>query len=167
MLGDAERQALPDGGLLPEADYVFTRPHVCGIPWMDLRGVIEEIVMVHGLRHEIFCPCFRIQVHQAVGIEVLGLPELYDVLVSEPGRVAVMADMVFILIRSFAIDVPRVPVAVHRDRLRSPVRPDAQFGIPEPFRAFKCPEGLKGRFERAFPYIMIHRGSSFPAGCLL
>ena len=44
-------------------------------------------------------------------------------------------EMVLVIRRTLLIHLARIPVALHRHGLRSPVRPDAELRVAEPFRA--------------------------------
>ena len=102
---------------------------------------------MHCLAHKVACAGLHIEIHQSVGIEFLRLPQRADILVAELRRMAVMADVVQILLGALYVHVAGIPVAVHRDRLRSPVRPDAEFRIAEPVRALVFPQRFKACLE--------------------
>jgi hypothetical protein len=105
------------------------------------------MVVMHCLAHKVACAGLHIEIHQSVGIEFLRLPQRADILVAELRRMAVMADVVQILLGALYVHVAGIPVAVHRDRLRSPVRPDAEFCIAEPVRALVFPQRFKACLE--------------------
>ena len=101
------------------------------------------MVVVHGLGHEIPCACLFITLHQLPGVKMFRFPEPDDILISHPGRMAVCPQMIQILRRTLHIHVPGIPVAVHGHGLRPPVRPDAEFRVPEPLRTGKPVQGIK------------------------
>ena len=133
MLGDAEAQAVLVGGLLPLADDVALRPHVDGVPLVELRVPAIEVVVVLGDDAEVLRAGLLVERHQPVGVPLLGLPERDDVLVAELRRMAVVRDVILVVRAALLVHLPGIPVALHRHRLRSPHRPDAQLGVAEPF----------------------------------
>ena len=153
MLGQAEFHALPVRRLFPQGEDVLVRADVHAVHAVDLRVVVEEVVVVGGLGHQVPCAGLPVPLRQAFGIEVLRLPHGADILPADLRRMAVVAQVVFILGRAFDIHVPGVPVPEHRDALRSPVAPDAELGVPEPFRRFIAAQGFKGGFK-----MLAHQG---------
>ena len=83
MLREAERHAVFLRRLLPQAANVLLRAHLHGVHAVELRGIVEKVIVVHGLGHEIARARLVVQRHQAVGIEVFRLPERADVLIAE------------------------------------------------------------------------------------
>src|SRR5512143_417932 len=57
-------------------------------------------------------------------------------------------EVILVLFVPFDIHVPGIPVAVLRGRLRPPVGPDPEFGVPEPLRCTVLAQRLPGSAER-------------------
>ena len=144
VLGDAEPQAVLLGRLLPVADDVALGAHVHGVPLVQLGVPEEEVVVVRAHADEVLSPGFLVELHEAIGIPLLGLPQRDDVLVAELGRVAVMLEVILVVAAALLVDAAGVPVAIHRHGLRTPVGPDAELGVAEPVRALVLLE----RFHR-------------------
>ena len=89
--------------------------------------------MVDAHSHEVLCARLLVEIHQMLGIELVGRPDLADILVAELRRMAESRDVILILLAALNINVARVPVAVLGSRLRSPMRPDAKLRVAEPF----------------------------------
>ena len=113
------------------------------------------MVVVRRLGHQVPGAGPVIFFDQPVRIELLRLPQGADVLVAEFRRMAVMPDVILILGCSLDIHVPGVPVAEHRDALRSPVAPDAELGVPEPFRGGILPQGFKRRLKSHVVFLLL------------
>ena len=103
--------------------------------------------MVHGLANKVPCAGLYIKAHQRLGIKPLSLPQCTNVLVAKCRRMPVVPHMVAVLVGTLYIHMPGVPVAVHWNRLRAPVRPDAEFRVAEPVRALVLAQGIKVRKE--------------------
>ena len=149
VLGDAEAQPVLPRRLLPLADHVAPRAHGDGVPAVELRVPQEEVVVVAAHADEVAGPGLLVEGHQAVGVPLLGLPQRDDVLVAELRRMAVVLDVVGVVAVAGFVHAARVPIAVHRHRLRAPVRPDAELGVAEPIRTGITLEGIEARLERA------------------
>src|SRR5271154_4213178 len=85
------------------------------------------------------------------------LPHVDDVLVANFGWVAIVLHVIFVLFASLDIHVARVPVAIFNCGLRSPVSPDAKFGIAKPIGRLV---GLQGFARR-----LISPGCDLPLLC--
>ena len=155
VLADAEGHAEAVRRLFPESQDILLGTDVDAVHAVDFRAVIEEVVVVGALGHQVAGTGLVIPVGQGFRIEVFRFPEGADVLVAEFGRVAVMADMVFILGGSLHVHITGVPVTEHGDALGAPVAPDAEFGVPEPFRGGIGAEGFEGWIK-----MLRHRGAS-------
>src|SRR5205807_4958419 len=92
----------------------------------------EEIVVVRPHAHEVLRAGLLVELHKPVGIPLLGPPERDDVLVAEHRGVAIVLQMVLVVLVAWLVQAAGIPVAVHRNGLRAPVRPDAELGIAEP-----------------------------------
>jgi hypothetical protein len=111
------------------------------------------MIMVHSLGNEIPGSRLVVEIHKSVGLKLFSLPETDQILVAEPGRMPVMTQMVKVLIASFQIHVPGIPIPVHGDALRPPVAPKTQLRVPKPIRALVSPQRFKIRFK------FVHRAS--------
>jgi hypothetical protein len=149
MLGDAEGQPRRPGRLLPLAHDVAVRAHLHGVPAMVLRVPQVEVVVVDTHADEIARARLLVEGHQPGGIPLLGLPQRDDVLPPALRGMAVPLEMVLVLLVPLPVHVPRVPVPEHRDRLRTPVRPEAELGVAEPLGTAVPDEGVVGGRERA------------------
>ena len=89
--------------------------------------------MVDAHAHKVFRARLLVELHQMVRIELIGRPDLADIFVAEFRGMAVVLDVIFVLFAALNIDIAGVPVAILGGRLRSPVRPDAELGVAEPF----------------------------------
>ena len=151
MLGDSEGQAFGFGGLLPIADDVTLRAHFDGVP-LVVFGVPEvEVIVMDGHADEVFCAGSLVEFHEPLGIELLCFPKWEHVFPTMLRWVAVVLEVVLIVVTVvvFRIHVARVPIAIHRHRLRSPVGPDAELGVAEPVGAFVLGEGILRGLEGA------------------
>jgi hypothetical protein len=81
-----------------------------------------------------------------------------DVLEAKILGVAIVGHMIGILVGAGIIHVSGVPVAVHRDALRSPMCPDAEFGILIPLRGLVIEERLPRRTEGTHFHCLAYRG---------
>ena len=161
MLGQTEGHAEFPGGGFPEGADILAGTDLHRIEAVDRRIVVEEMVVMSRLRHEEARAGAMIQRHQLVRIEILGLPESADILVSEFRRMSVPADVVKVLLGILDVHIPGVPVAVHGDRLRAPVAPDTEFAVAEPVGGAVPVKGFKGGFEGSF-----HRRDSLSLFCV-
>ncbi len=149
MLADAEAQTELLRSSLPEPDDILFRSHLHGVPGI-VRGIpVVEVVVVHRLGEEVLGAGIRVELHQAVGIEVLRLPRLDHILPPVLGGMPVHTPMMQILIRALPVHITRIPVAVHRHGLWPPMRPNTELGIAEPVRAHIVPQRVPCRFERS------------------
>ena len=124
------------------------RAHVHGVPLVQLRVPEEEVVVVRAHAHEVLGPGLLVELHQAIGIPLLGLPQGDDVLVAELRGVAVMLEVVLVVLAALLVHAAGVPVAVHGHGLRTPVGPDAELGVAEPVRTLVLLERIHRRLER-------------------
>ena len=145
VLRYAEGQAELLRRALPEQADVLLRADVDRVPGVVLAGKVVEVVVVHGLAHEVARPGLDVEPHQPLGVEVLCLPERDQVLVAELGGMAVGAPVVAVLLAALLVHVAGVPVAVHGHGLRPPVRPDAELGVPIPLRAAERAQAVQVR----------------------
>ena len=154
---NAEPQPVFLRRLLPVADDVAFRPHVDGVPLVELRVPEEEVVVVRAHADEVLRPGLLVELHQAVRVPFLRLPQRDDVLVAELRRMAVVLQVILVMLVARLVHAPRVPVAVHRHRLRSPVRPDAELGIAEPVGTLVLLQRIHVRLERPVRHGIIAR----------
>ena len=134
VFADAERQLILVRRRLPQGQDILVGTHIHAVHAVEFGIIVEEMIMMGCLGHQVPGSCLVILCDQCVRIKLLRLPQGADILVSEFGRMAVVAQMILILRLALDIHVPRIPVAEHRHALRSPVAPDSEFGVPEPFR---------------------------------
>ena len=135
---------------LPQCADILFRACIYRIPWIMGRIEIIEVVVVHRLTHKIPGAGFHIQIHQPRRVEVFCFPELDDIFIAKFGRMTVFPPVIIVLRVAFGVHMPRIPVAVHRHGLRSPVTPDAEFSVPEPIRANIILQTVHSSTERAF-----------------
>ena len=117
---------------LPHTADILVRSHLHRIEPVKLRRIVKEMVMMRRLRHKIARAGLIILFHECIRVKVLSLPQSADVLISKLGRMPVMPQVILILVRSLNVHVSGIPVAEHRNRLRSPVTPDTELYIPKP-----------------------------------
>ena len=157
MFGNAKGQTIFLRGRLPFAHHVAMRPHLHGIPAMHLGIPQKEIVVMRAHADKIFRAGLFVELHQFFRLPFLGFPEWNDVLPSIRGRMTEPRKVILVIrtwsfvLAGLAIDLigdihlARIPVTLLGHSLRSPVRPDAELGFPEPLRT-----GIIGqRFHRA------------------
>src|SRR6516164_3603072 len=122
-------------------------PDIYRIPRLIPGVPVVKVVMVNGQRHEVLRPGPFVKRQQLVRVPVLRLPFMDDVLETKVLRRTVVLEMKSILRGVGDIHQTRVPVAVLRFTLRSPVRPDAELRVAEPLGALvllqRFPAGRK------------------------
>src|ERR1017187_4427651 len=84
-----------------------------------------------------------------VRVELVAFPGGDDVLEAELAGVPVGGDVILVLLAALHVHVAGIPVAVFGGRLRTPVRPDAELGIAEPFGNLVLPQRFTGGFKRS------------------
>ena len=137
---DAEGQVVLVRRSLPQGQDILPRSNVHTVHAVDFGVIVKEMVMMHCLGHQVPGPGLVVFCHQCVRIKLLRLPQGADILIPEFGRMPVMPQVVFILRLSLDIHIPGIPVPEHRYALGTPVAPDSEFGIPEPFRRGILPQ---------------------------
>jgi len=83
--------------------------------------------------HEVLGAGLLVKLHQMIRIELVGGPDFADIFVAEFGRVAESLEVGLVLRVALNINMAGIPVAILCSRLRSPMVPDAELGIAEPF----------------------------------
>ena len=166
VLREAEGQAMLVRRLLPQAADILVRAHLNGIEAVQRGIIVEEMVVMHGLADKIARTGLYIEIHEGFRIKLFGLPQCAEILVAKLGRVAVMTQMIEVLRRALDVHVAGIPVAVHGNRLRAPVGPDAEFSVAEPVRALVLTQGIKAclKFFRHFPLHSFCFGEVMGAG---
>ena len=143
------------GGSLPHPADVLVRADLHGVEAVQVGIEVEEMVVMHSLRHKVARAGLVVALHQRVGVKVFGLPQGAYVLPAELGGVSVGAQVMLVLGRVLQVHIPGVPVAAHGHGLRTPVAPDAELRIPEPFGAFKGAERFKGCLKHGGNHLII------------
>ena len=135
VYADAEGQSGLLAGVAPAAGQVLLGSDVHRVPLLVGRVPQVEVVVVVAQCHEVACTHALVEADQLLGVPVLGFPVVAEVFQSECGRVAEVVDVPVVLAAALVVHEAGVPVAVLGVALRSPVCPDAELGILEPFRA--------------------------------
>ena len=147
MFGNTEAQAILLRGPLPFTHDIAVRPHIEGIPAMQLRVPQEEVVVVRSHADEILRAGLLVEPHQTVGIPLLRLPQRDDVLIAKFRRMAVMVRVIGVVLVARFVHAAGIPVAVHRHRLRAPMRPNAELCVPKPFGIMVVGQRIHRRLE--------------------
>ncbi len=143
---DAQGQSILLAGLAPGFQDVLLGAHVHRVPW--LVGALPEVEVVVMLTegHEIAGTHVLVELHQGVGVELVGFPFVNHILETELRGVAILRHVVDVLLTACEIHLAGIPVAVFRLALRTPVGPDSELGVFEPFGAFPLAGALPGGF---------------------
>ena len=155
MFAEPEGHSLRVRRRFPQGENIPVRPHIDAVHPVYLRIIVEKMVMVGRLGHQVSGPRPVIFLDQPLRVELFRLPQGADILVSEAGRMAVVPQVVFVLGRALDIHVPGIPVPEHGHALRPPVAPDSEFRVPEPFRSAVGTQRIKGCFK-----LRMHAGVS-------
>ena len=146
MERDAQRQSRLLRGLGPAVEDVALRADVLRVPGLVLRVPEVVVVVVVAQHEEVLCAAALVALHQRLGVPFLRLEQGQDVLEAHLRGVPIVAHMVPILARAFHIERACHPVAAALHALRSPVCPDAELCVAEPFgrlvRLQAFPRGL-------------------------
>ena len=121
------------GSTGPAFEDILMRTDVLGVPLLILRIPQVEVVVVIAQYKEVLSTTTLVALHERLGIPLLGLEQGKDVLETELGRMTVVLYMVLVLTTTLDIHATSHPVARTFDTLRTPVGPDAELGIAEPF----------------------------------
>src|ERR1044072_9498338 len=97
MFGDIKAEPVVVGSLLPFANHVSPGTHIDGVPPMELGIPEKEVVMMRAHADEVFGAGSLIESHQALRIPLLRLPQRDDVLLTVSGRIALTAQITFLL----------------------------------------------------------------------
>ena len=144
----AEAHALGARDPRPGADNVLAWSNPGAVPRV-VRGVVHvEIVVVVGHRHEVLGASALIQRQQLVRIPMLRLPPPDDIQEARARRMPVGGQVVRVLRMSLDVHVARVPVAALGLALRTPMRPEPEFGITKPVGRGVVGQGLPRCLER-------------------
>ncbi len=133
VFGDAEAEAALAGGGGPDADDIFAGAGGDGVPAGLVPGVPEVVAVVvdaHG--EEVFGAGVLVEIHEVLGVPLVGGEEVDEVFVADFGLRAEALAVVLVLVGAFHVHVAGVPVAVADGGLRAPVGPDAELGVGEP-----------------------------------
>jgi len=88
------------------------------------------VVDAHG--EEVFCAGLLVQIHEVLGVPLVGGEEMDEVFVADFGLGAEALEVVLVLVGALDIHVAGIPVAVADGGLGTPVGPDAKLGVGEP-----------------------------------
>src|SRR6185312_6473282 len=117
------------------------------IPWLIFGIPIVEIVVMVREGEKILCACTFVELHQLFRIPIFRVPLVNDVLKSKVLRRTVMVGMKPILLAARLIHTARIPVAILRLALRTPMSPNSELRIAKPFRRLillkRLPRGLE------------------------
>ena len=149
MVGDGEAEAVLAGELSVDADDVLLGAELDGVPVVESGVVGVEVVVVIGQRGEVLCAGGDVEIHQLLGLPVLGLPHIVEFHEAELGGMAVGLDVEEVLAAALDVHVAGVPVALLGDALGGPVVPDAELGVAEPVGGGAGDERLPGGLEWA------------------
>ena len=149
MQADPERQALIVRGLCPAGDKVFLRAHPHTVPRLICAIPQVEIIVVIGQRHKVLCAGAFVERDQFFRVKLLRLPRMNDFLEAGLRWRPVVRQLIRILRVPLDIHIARIPVAVFRLALRSPMRPDAKLGVTKPIRHLILLERVPGRLKFA------------------
>ena len=138
----AEGQSGLFAGIAPTLDKILFRTYPYRVPLLVGRIPKVEVVVVVAQGHEVAGTHALVEVDQFFGIPVLCFPVVAQVFESEGGRVAEMADVPVVGTRTLIVHEAGIPVAGLSMALRSPMCPDTELGVLEPFRAFPVGEGV-------------------------
>ena len=96
MRRNAEVLAMPARRISPFAHHITLGAPVDRIPRLPGRGIVVEIVVVNGYRHDVSSSDLLLELDKAVGVAMLRLPERDQVLVTDLRRVSEICDVVLI-----------------------------------------------------------------------
>src|SRR5579884_2116986 len=151
MLGHSEAQAVVARDLAPASDDVAFWSKHHRIPAVMLGIPAVEVVAVDAERDEVFGSGFFVAAYEGFRFPVLRSPVRDDVFVAHERRMPVMCDVKVVLPRPLDVHIARIPVALPRRALRTPMGPDAEFRIAEPFGAVILLQGLPRASKCAGP----------------
>ena len=133
-------------------DHVALGTHVDGVPTVELGVPEEKVVVVRAHADEIVGAGLLVELHEAVRVPFLGLPQGDDVLVAKLRGMTVMFEVILVMAAALLIDAAGVPVAIHGHGLRAPVGPDAEFAVAKPLGTLILLERVHAWLERARGY---------------
>src|SRR5713101_1326490 len=97
MIAHTEFQAMGARGFTPQADDVFLRTHVYGVPAI-VSGVPKvEVIVMYSHAHEVLGASFLVQADQIFGIELCALPKGNQILIAEFRGMSVMVEVILVL----------------------------------------------------------------------
>src|SRR6266496_2264603 len=112
MFGHAKSQAVILRCFTKQANDVFLRPHLNGVPTRVLSIPETKVVMMHAHADEVSSACVFVETNEIVRIKFVCFPGLDYILETELGGVPIRLHMMFVLPLSFEIHAARVPVAI-------------------------------------------------------
>src|SRR6185312_2270920 len=147
MLRNAEFKSFIASGVAPEPDDILPGTHVRRVPLLVFRIPHVEVVMVHSHAYEILRAGFFIEFNEFLRFETFGFPMRDRVFIAEFRRMTVGFDVLVVLRASLHVHVPRIPIAVFNRGLRSPVRPNTELRVMEPFGNFVLTQRVAAALE--------------------
>ena len=141
-----ERDAQGQSGFLgcgsPLSQDVTLRTDILRVPGLVL-GIPQVVVVVMVAQYEeILGTATLVTLDKFLRFPLLGLEERQDILIAELRGMTVMFAVVLILVVALHIHLAGHPVTTAFHALGTPMRPDAELGITEPFGRLM---GLKRR----------------------
>src|SRR5438067_2798648 len=138
-----------ESSFAPHSDDVSFWTHIHRIPALIFRVPHIEVVVMYSHADEIFGASFFIQRDESTRVEGLGFPRGNGIFVPEFRGMPVCLYVVVVLRAALHVHVARIPIAIFDRGLRAPMRPDAKFGIGEPFWDLIFAERLAGPLKRS------------------
>src|ERR1035441_5171572 len=104
---------------------------------------------MHAHADEVLRAGLFVEADQVVRVELVAPPGGDDVFESELAGMPIGRDVILVLLAALHVHVAGVPVAGFGGRLRTPVGPDAELGIAEPFGNLVLPQRFTCGFKRS------------------
>src|SRR5882724_760116 len=148
VIADAKAESGIARRLGPDAYDVLLGPDVYRVPRMVSGIERVEVVVMIGKRDEVLGTGVTVQLHQSFGFPGVGFPQVIEFHEAETAGMAIVLDVIVVGRLALLIHHPRIPVALLRDALCAPMRPDPEFRIAKPFgdgvlSGERIPVGLK------------------------
>src|SRR5574344_2547334 len=134
MNTDTERNTLTFADGCPCADNILMRSHIDRVPWLIFTVEHIKIIMMIGHCKEVFGSCALIYGNQFLRVPFVCFPQGYPVFKPVFRRMSHSVYLIIIGAMTLHIHFSGIPVSVFSLALRSPVGPNTEFCITEPFR---------------------------------